>query len=148
MQKFWRSYAIMNTSFVGRYNIGCEIMHVLLVLSGKFCVLMIFKKMFVSPFVFVSVGKKYESTFSTGGEGGWVAGWGEYQSIPIIIEKALWLQVTMAKVHTPPMILYCYFRNQGCAIAPLAPYFCCSVIEMLVFFLSHVHGMRYFTGLE
>ena len=64
-------------------------MHVLLVLSGKFCVLMIFKKMFVSPFVFVSVGEKYESTFSTGDEGGWVAGWGEYQSIPIIIEMAL-----------------------------------------------------------
>ena len=77
-----------------------------------------------------------------------VAGWGEYQAIPIIIEKALWLQVTMAKVHTPPMMLYCYFRNQGCATAPLAPYFCCSVIEMLVFFLSHVHGMQYFTGLE
>ena len=77
-----------------------------------------------------------------------VAGWVEYQAIPIIIEKALWLQVTMAKVHTPPMMLYCYFRNQGCATAPLAPYFCCSVIEMLVFFLSHVHGMRYFTGLE
>ena len=51
-------------------------MHVLLVLSGKFCVLMIFKKMFVSPFVFVSVGEKYESTFSTGGlrEAGWQGG--------------------------------------------------------------------------
>ena len=45
-------------------------MHVLLVLSGKFCILMIFKKMFVSPFVFVSVGARCESTFSTGGEGG------------------------------------------------------------------------------
>ena len=46
-----------------------------------------------------------------------LAGWGEYQAIPIIIEIALWLQVRMAKVHTPPMILYCYLKNQGCAIA-------------------------------
>ena len=28
MQKFWKSYAILNTSFVGEYNIGYEIMHV------------------------------------------------------------------------------------------------------------------------
>ena len=119
MQKFWRSYAILNTSFVGRYNIGCEIMHAFLVLSGIFCVLMISKKMFVSPFVFVSVGARCESTFSTGVREG-VAGWGEYQAIPIIIEMVLWLQVRMAKVHTPPMMLYCYCRNQGCAIAPRA----------------------------
>ena len=73
---------------MGRYNIGCEIMHVFLVPLGKFCVLMIFKKMFVSPFVFVSLGARCESTFSTGVREG-MAGWGEYQAIPIIIEMVL-----------------------------------------------------------
>ena len=63
-------------------------MHAFLVLSGKFCVLMISKKIFVSPFVFVSVGARCESTFSTRVREG-VAGWGEYQAIPIIIEMAL-----------------------------------------------------------
>ena len=44
--------------------------------------------------------------------------------------------------------LNCLFKK-GCEpCAPLAPYFCCSLIEMLVFFLSHVHGMQYFTGSE
>lgn len=70
MQKFWRSYAILNTSFVGRYNIGCEIMHVFLVPLGKFCVLMIFKKMFVSPFVFVSVKVYFQQGWGRGWQGG------------------------------------------------------------------------------
>ena len=57
------------------YNIGYEILHVFLVHWGKFCVLMILRKIFVNPFVFLSaVGAKCESTFSTGSEGG-VAGW-------------------------------------------------------------------------
>ena len=39
---------------------------------------MIFKKTFVNPFVFVSVGAQCESTFSTGGEGGGWEGGGEH----------------------------------------------------------------------
>lgn len=75
---------------------------------------MIFKEMLVNPFVFVSVGARCESTFSTGVRKGWQDG-ENIKPFQLLLKwssdfKSEW-------VHTPPTMLYCYFRNQGCAIA-------------------------------